>query len=163
MKITINPFDEKSIAEALKQLEQYKKDFLAKEELFVRRLGEIGVSVAGTGFATAQYDGTNDVVVSMEQSGTRVAVKADGTTVGFIEFGAGINNPPWPGFGGSYVPPERGTYGDGHGSQKYGWWYNPEDGDKGVHTYGNPPAGAMLEARDTIIERITQIAREVWR
>lgn len=163
MKIVINPFDPKSISEAIKKVEQYKKDFIAKEQIFVKRLAEIGVSVASTGFATAKYDGVNDVVVSMEQFGNRVVVKADGETVGFIEFGTGIRNREWDNFGVAYIPPEHGTYGKGKGKQPHGWWYTPADGGKGVHTYGNPPAEAMIEARDEIITRITQIAREVWR
>lgn len=162
MKIKINPLDRKSIDEAIKQLKQYKKDFLAKEELFVKRLAEIGVSVATTGFAMADYDGINDVQVSMTQSGTSAVVIAYGETVGFIEFGTGVKFPEWDSTGMEYTPPKHGTYGKGHGARPKGWYFKQGEGAV-QHTYGNQPAEALRTARDIMIERVTQIAREVWR
>lgn len=164
MKIKINPFDKNSITEAIKQLEQYKKDFLAKEQIFIKRLAEIGVSVASAGFSMADYDGTNDVVVTMEHGGNRAKVIALGETVGFIEFGTGIKFPEWDNSGMEYTPPKHGTYGKGHGARPNGWYFKP-NGSEGAaqHTYGNPPAEAMRTARDVMVEKVIQIAREVWR
>ena len=162
MKIRINPFDEKSIAEALAVVRQYKKDFAAKERLFVKRLAEIGVSVASSGFEVADYDGTKDVTVSMTQRGTKAVVKAYGETVGFIEFGTGIRYPEWNNSGMDYTPPKHGTYGKGQGARPKGWFFKPGEGAL-QHTYGNPPAEAMRTARDVMVERVVQIAREVWR
>lgn len=158
MKIRINPYDPKSIDKAIAQVQEYKKDFLAKEQIFLKRLAEIGVSVASAGFATADYDGENDVTVRMEARGSSVAVIAEGETVGFIEFGTGVKYPEWDSSGTDYTPPEHGTYGKGLGANPDGWWFN-----SGWHTYGNPPAEAMLTARDVMIEKVVQIAREVWR
>lgn len=163
MKIVVNPFDTKSINEALKQLKQYQKDFQVKEELFVKRLAEIGVSVATTGFALADYDGVNDVQVTMTQSGASAKVIAYGETVGFIEFGTGVRNPEWDNSGMEYTPPEHGTYGKGMGARPSGWFFKQNEGGAARHTYGNHPAEAMRTARDTMIERVTQIAREVWK
>lgn len=164
MKIVINPFDKESIKDAINQLKQYRKDFDTKEKEFVRRLAEIGVSVASTGFAMADYDGVNDVVVSMKQSGTRVTIVASGETVGFIEFGTGVKFPEWDNSGMEYTPPKHGTYGKGRGARPHGWYFKP-NGSEGAaqHTYGNPPAEAMRTARDVMVERVIQIAREVWR
>jgi hypothetical protein len=162
MRIKINPYDPKSIDKAIKQLQEYKKDFLAKEQIFIKRLAEIGVSVASTGFAMADYDGVNDVQVTMTQSGTKATVTAFGETVGFIEFGTGVKFPEWDSSGMQYTPPEHGTYGKGHGAKPKGWWFTVSPGAS-MHTYGNPPAEAMRTARDTMIERVVQIAREVWR
>lgn len=162
MKITINPFDKKSIDKAIKQLEQYKKDFLAKEEIFVKKLAEIGVSVASTGFALADYDGVNDVSVRLEWQGNKATVIAEGETVGFIEFGTGVKYPEWDNSGMEYTPPKHGTYGKGHGARPKGWYFKPGEGAV-QHTYGNPPAEAMRTARDVMIEKVTQIAREVWK
>jgi hypothetical protein len=163
MRIVINPFDQDSIKNAIAQVKQYRKDFEAKEKEFVRRLGELGVSVAGVGFATADYDGVNDVVVKLEQRGAHVTVIASGTTVGFIEFGTGIRNPEWDNSGMEYTPPKHGTYGKGHGKRSHGWFFKP-NGSEGAaqHTYGNIPAEAMRTARDVMVERVAQIAREVW-
>ena len=167
MKITINPLDPKSVAAAAKQLEQYWKEFEQKEAEFIRRLAEIGVSVARAGFAMADYDGTKDVVVSLEKTKDGMAVVASGKTVGFIEFGTGIKYPEWVDNnhtnGRPYIPKPHGTYGKKQGMNEYGWWFKESDGAKARHTYGNYPAMAMLSARDEVVDRITQIAREVWR
>ena len=162
MRIVINPYDPESIKQALREVRQYKKDFLAKEKIFVRRLAEIGVSVASAGFATADYDGNNDVQVTMSARGTSAKVVAYGETVGFIEFGTGIRYPEWNNTGMEYTPPEHGTYGKGHGARPKGWFFKPGEGSA-QHTYGNQPAEAMRTARDVMIERVAQIAREVWR
>lgn len=163
MKLVINPFDTKSVSQAIKQLEQYKKDFAVKEQLFVKRLAEIGVSVASVGFSTADYDGINDVTVRVEQHGTRAAVIASGETVGFIEFGTGVKYPEWDNSGMDYTPPKHGTYGKGQGANPRGWYFKTGDGAKARHTYGNQPAEALRTARDVMVERVIQIAREVWR
>lgn len=163
MRIVINPFDQKSIATALEQVQQYKKDFALKEKEFVRRVAEIGVRVAQSGFATADYDGVNDVTVSMVQTSNGYSVVASGETVGFIEFGTGVKNPEWDNTDMDYTPPKHGTYGKGLGASPHGWWFKQNEGGKARHTYGNPPAEAMRTARDEMVERVTQIAREVWK
>ena len=163
MRIVINPFDPKSVDTALKQVQQYKKDFLVKEQEFIRRLAEIGVRVAQAGFATADYDGVNDVVVSMVQTGNGYSVVASGETVGFIEFGTGVKYPEWDNSGMGYTPPAHGTYGKGKGKNPWGWWFKGSNGAVAQHTYGNPPAEAMLTARNEMVEQITRIAREVWK
>ncbi len=162
MKIRVNPFDKASIDSAVKQVREYKKDFLAKETIFVKRLAEIGVSVATTGFAVADYDGINDVRVRLEWNGTKAVVIAEGETVGFIEFGTGVRYPEWDNSGMDYTPPKHGTYGKKHGARPNGWYFKPGEGAS-QHTFGNQPAEAMRTARDVIIEKVIQIAREVWR
>ena len=163
MKIVINPSDPNSVEYAIQAISQYKRDFEAKEREFARRLAEIGVRVAQAGFATADYDGVNDVVVSMEQTANGYSVVAAGETVGFIEFGTGVKYPEWDNTGMDYTPPKHGTYGKGQGKNPSGWWFKQNDGGRARHTYGNPPAEAMLTARNEIIDRAIQIAREVWR
>lgn len=163
MKIVIDPFDKKSIDAAIKKVQQYEKDFRAKEIEFVRRLKEIGVSVAETGFALADYDGVNDVLIAESQNGTRAVVIAYGETVGFIEFGTGVKFHEYDSSTTEYTPPKHGTYGKGKGKNPHGWFYKQGDGAAARHTYGNPPAEAMLAARDEMIQRVAQIAREVWK
>lgn len=163
MKIVINPFDPKSITAAIQQINRYEKEFAMKEQEFVRRLKELGVSVARVGFSLADYDGINDVLIAETQSGSRAAVIAYGETVGFIEFGTGVKFREYNSAGLDYKPPAHGTYGEGKGANPHGWYYNPSEGAAGRHTYGNPPAEAMLTARDTMIEQVTAIAREVWK
>ena len=162
MKIRINPFDKASIDSAVKQIAEYKKDFLAKEKLFIKKLGEIGVSVATTGFAVADYDGVKDVRVRLEWSGNRAVVIAEGETVGFIEFGTGVRYPEWNSSGMKYKPPKHGTYGKKRGARPKGWYFKTGEG-AAQHTFGNMPAEAMRTARDEMVEKVIRIAREVWR
>lgn len=163
MKIVIDPLDRKSIDNAIKEVKRYKQEFEAKEKEFVKRLAELGVSVASTGFAMADYDGVNDVQVTMTQSGGSAVVTAFGETVGFIEFGTGVKYPEWDASGMEYTPPKHGTYGKGRGKNPHGWYFKQNDGASARHTYGNPPAEAMRTARDVMVERVIQIAREVWK
>lgn len=166
MKIVVNPLDPASVNNAIQMIEQYKKDFLVKEQEFIRRLAEIGVRVAKDGFATADYDGVNDVVVSMVKTSNGYSVIASGETVGFIEFGTGIRYPEWVDnnsvSGRPYIPKPHGTYGKKQGLNDHGWWFKGDDGARARHTYGNYPAMAMLTARDEMVSRITKIAMEVW-
>lgn len=163
MKIVMNPLDPKSVEEAIRMVKQFRKDFEAKENEFTRRLAEIGVRVAQAGFSTADYDGINDVAVTMVRTDNGYTVVASGETVGFIEFGTGVRYPEWDDTGMDYTPPKHGTYGKGQGKNPHGWWFRQNDGGRANHTYGNPPAEAMLTARNEIIERAIQIAREVWK
>ena len=163
MKITINPYDPKSIREAIRTLERYEKEFRAKETEFVRRLKEIGVSVAETGFSMADYDGINDVLIAETQNGPRAAVIAYGETVGFIEFGTGVKFREYDSSSTEFTPPPHGSYGKGKGANPKGWFFKQSEGVAGRHTYGNIPAEAMLTARDVMVERVVQIARDVWK
>lgn len=163
MKIVIDPFSKESVNEAIRKVKQYKKDFSVKEKEFVRRLKEIGVSVATTGFSTADYDGVNDVLIAETQGGTNAAVIAYGETVGFIEFGTGVRYPEYDSEKSDFKPPVHGTYGKGRGKNPHGWYFKQSEGAAARHTYGNPPAEAMLSARDAMVESVIQIAREVWR
>ena len=167
MRIVVNPFDKASVAGAEKLVRQYQKDFRKKETEFVRRLKALGVSVAEAGFSTADYDGENDVLIAETQNGGCAAVIAYGKTVGFIEFGTGVKYPEWVDDnntkGKPYTPPKHGSYGEGKGARPKGWWFTPSEGAAGQHTYGNPPAEAMLTARNAMVEQVVQIAKEVWR
>ena len=163
MKIIIDPFDKKSITAAIKQLERYEKDFRKREEEFVRRLVEIGVSVAETGFSLADYDGENDVLIAETQNGPRAAVIAYGKTVGFIEFGTGVKFREYDSSTTEFTPPPHGSYGKGKGANPHGWYYTAQEGAHGRHTYGNQPAEAMLTARDVMVERVVRVAKEVFK
>ena len=162
MKIVVNPYDIKSINSALKQIEVYQREFEVKEQEFVKRLAEIGLSVARTGYQVADYDGEKDVVVSMNQAGTQATIVASGQTVGFVEFGTGVKYPEWSGNNVDFTPPPHGSYGKGKGKNPHGWWFTAGAGAS-QHTYGNMPAEAMLTARDRMIEQVTRIAREVFK
>lgn len=169
MKIVINPLDSKSVSNALKMVKRYKKDFEKKEAEFIRRLAEIGVRVAGEIYSIADYDGEHEFSVYLQNTGKGYTVIAAGETIGFLEFGTGRpeRNPLWVDdnnvSNNPYTPPPRGSYGKHQGLNQWGWWFNAQDYGIAMHSYGNPPAEAMLTARNQMVEQVTQIAREVWK
>ena len=161
MKIVIDPFDPKSISEAIKELDRYKKWVQEKEEILRQRLAQLGATVASIEFSRAIYNGTNDVSVRVEDNGRKATIFAEGSAVLFIEFGSGEK------YGGGH--PDAGKFGYGPGTWSdgpngKGKWDDPNGWyfAHGQHSFGNPPAMAMLHARDAIVEQLTAIAREVF-
>lgn len=148
-----------SIGEAIKEVRKYQKWVAIKEAELRSRLATLGATVASIQFARAIYNGSNDVTVRVDDTGSVAVIYAEGSAVAFIEFGAGATygygHPQAGQFG---VGP--GTYpdGKGHWDDPKGWWYG-----SGQHSYGNPPAQAMYRAVQEITENVTRIAREVFR
>lgn len=159
MRIKLNPYDKKSVDAAIRALNAYKRSTLETRcNEFIRRLADIGLQIASMRFETAEYDGDNDVSVYVSGNGNSLKVIASGQAVCFIEFGSGVAR-------GSGYPEERrpagivglGEWGKGHGATGEPWYYA-----HGKKSDGNPPAMAMLNARDTMVEMVTQIAMEVF-
>lgn len=148
-----------SIKAAMKELRRYKKWVVEKEAELRSRLAMLGATVASIQFSRAIYNGSNDISVRVDNTGSVAVIYAEGETVAFIEFGAGAKygygHPQAGEFG---VGP--GTYpdGKGHWDNPKGWWYG-----SGQHSYGNPPAMAMYSAVQEITENVTRIATEVFR
>ena len=149
---------ERSIDNAIKELRMYKAWVGQKEAELRQRLAALGATVASIQFSRAIYNGTNDVSVRVDDTGSVAVIYAEGESVAFIEFGSGAKygygHPQAGEFG---VGP--GTYPDGKGNwdNPKGWWYG-----HGQHSYGNPPAMAMYAAVQRMTEQITTIAREVF-
>ena len=110
---------------------------------------------AMAGFASAEYDGINDVTVSMETGDNVWRIVASGEAVLFIEYGSGIVYPHTSEFGNAsaypptswsashdkwLVDPKVSTYG--------GKW--PVPGWKGYWTKGNKSANVMYESQKTL-------------
>ena len=165
--------DGSGIDAALKGIEEYKKWIKEKTELLTRRLAEIGVQVASEEFSLAEYNGTNDVSVSIENRGDMMcAVVASGEATLFIEFGTGITYPD-----GHPERPAgvagRGQYGK-WGNNPNGWRYRDYHGQGNgdaqpdpkhpgyYHTYGNPSNMCMYLTVSELEQRFTEIAREVF-
>ena len=125
------------------------------------RLALLGASTASVRFARAIYTRLKDVNVTVEPITNGYVIKAEGESVLFLEFGGGIR------YGSGH--PENAEYGMGPGtypSEKGNWdnpngWYIPKDRGGG-HTYGNPPAMAMYEARKAIEQELVRIVKEVF-
>lgn len=148
----------KSINNAIKQLHEYKNWITQKEAELRLRLAQVGATVASIRFARAIYNGTNDVTVRVDNTGSVAVIYAEGDAVAFIEFGSGAKyGYGHPTAGEHGMGP--GTYpnGKGHWDDEDGWWYGHNQ-----HSYGNPPAMAMYAAHQTMVEQLAEIAREVF-
>lgn len=158
MKIVIDPFDKKSISNAERMIRQYSREFDRKVKLLRERLATVGATLASIEFSRAIYNGTNDVSVRVADDGTKATIFAEGSAVAFIEFGSGDRYGHGHPMNGEFGT-GPGTYpsGKGNWNKPGGWWYA-----HGQHTYGNPPAMAMVHARDAMVEQVTRIAREVF-
>ena len=157
-KIVIDGLSQENVANAIGEVRKYQAWILEKESELRSRLASLGATVASIQFSRAIYHGTNDVSVRVDDTGSVAVIYAEGESVAFIEFGAGITyGYGHPLAGELGVGP--GTYpeGKGHWDKPNGWWYA-----HGQHTYGNPPAMAMVAARDAMVADITRIAKEVF-
>lgn len=167
------PLTERGINNAIKGLNDYKKWLKDRTEKFVQALGDEGLQVARAKFQTAQYDGTNDVSVSVEERGeNKLAVIAIGSSVLFIEFGTGVKyteQHPDAGKNGFI----RGEYGHKLGKLPDGWRYKGNPGTNGemitsgkhtgeVHTYGNPANMSMYDTVKELEEKFEEIAKRIY-
>ena len=155
--IVIDPLDKGSIGSAIQELKRYKEWIAAKENELRIRLATMGATVASIQFSRAIYNGVNDVSVRVDNTGSVAVIYAEGKAVAFIEFGSGAKY--------GYGHPEAGKFGTGPGTypgkgnwnKPNGWFYGHNK-----HSYGNPPAMAMYQAREQMVEQLTQIARQVF-
>lgn len=168
--ITINISDAASIDAAIQKLQAIEEQMRnVKVAEFCRRLAEIGVDVTNVTYMGAAYDGTNDVSVRLDQRGNSYVISASGSSLGFIEFGTGIEYPLGE-YAGQVGAPAHGTYGQRRAANPP-WLYRGSPGTNGspsgsrpglVWTRGNPPANAFPRAVEEIKSQIDSIAREVF-
>ena len=154
---------------ALKKIERYQKFFQRKLDVICRRVAKFGLVRAQKNFNAALYDGVKDVTVEVDKIENGYAVRANGTTVLFLEFGAGVHYPnDHPKAGEMGIA--HGTYGRGLGNNDY-WFYTGQPGNAGgelAHghknttiTHGNPANMPMYNASKDMRGEIQRIAQEV--
>ena len=162
MKISVNVFDPSSIDRAIEQLEEYSDSLDRKAQELCERLADMGALYAEWNFSNVLYAGDIDYKITVDRVGENTyLIRADGESVLFMEFGAGIKH--------GYGHPQAdkfgmgpGTYpGKGHWNDPKGWWF----GEKGnwTHTYGNAPGMPMYNAAKDLREEILQAAQEVFK
>ena len=155
MTVDVNIFDYASASRAKRRLDEYYADLIEKANTVCERLASMGAVRASLDFSRAIYNGTNDVEVTVEPIDNGYAIHARGNAVLFIEFGSGAS------YGYGHPEPEGygpGTYpGKGHWDDPNGWWYGNHE-----HSYGNPPAQAMYNAKRDIQAEVQRIADEVF-
>lgn len=159
-KVTV-PLSVSGIERLQRSVEEYRRWQEQKTAELLDRLAMLGASTASIRFARATYTGLKDAAVTVKSIAKGYVVKAEGQSVLFLEFGSGVR------YGDGH--PENAEYGMGPGTYPDGkshWddpkgWYLPKDKGSG-HTYGNPPAMAMYEARKTIEQELVRIVKEVF-
>lgn len=163
MKITIDALDPKSVDNAIKKLETYSRDLNRKAKELCERLADMGALYAEWNFSGVLYAGDVDYHITVvEAEDGKYVIKANGESVLFMEFGAGIRH----GYGhpqASEFGMGPGTYpnGKGHWDDPKGWWF----GERGnwTHTYGNAPGMPMYNAAKDLRSEILKEAQEVFK
>jgi len=160
-KIVVN-LSESSINQAIKDVKAYQKWIDAKTKILLEKLALVGAQEASVRFASAMYDGINDVSIEASPTSTGWMISARGDAVCFLEFGAGVyHNPgePYP------EPRPTGVVGIGEYGQKKGkrrgWKFYSESGEL-VFTRGTPATLSMWYATTEMQREVERIAREVF-
>lgn len=131
------------------------------EKIIAEKLAKTARDDAAFRFEWGPYDGPRgDTTVTVIPKENGYVVRAEGTTILFIEFGSGIS------YGGGH--PEESVHGMGPGTYPNGKgnWDNPDgwhfkDGDEIVHTYGSPASMPMYSAMKNAEENIADAVKEV--
>lgn len=145
------------IKELTQGLKDYDKWVKRKSEELCERLAEIGVTKAQVNFAAAYYDGDEDSSVKAEKRDSGYAVVARGTTVLFVEFGAGLIGGGHPEANGMTPGSYSDTVGKGQWDNPEGWIYQHDK----PRSHGNPANMPMYDAMKEIELQLERVAREV--
>lgn len=158
----------KSIQNAINEVRKYQRELIDKNELFVRRIAELGIPVIDQNIAAAQGDSdkNHNTYIKINSFGSYSEAKlvVEGVDLLFIEFGAGIHyngsarTSPHP--KGEEFGYTIGSYGKRQGSKDF-WFYYADTGE-GVMSHGTQSTMPVYRASQEIIQNIRRIAREVF-
>lgn len=168
-KITIE-LSEQGIDKAIKELADFKRDFLKKVDLLREKVAERLADEAKKDFTWAVVDDLikggqryAQVDVSVDKRGNITVVVASGEDAVWIEFGAGVYHNGSPGSSphpnGAELGLTIGSFGKGNGKKETWGFY--EDGELRL-THGTPARMPMARAVTTVCNEISQIAKEVF-
>lgn len=153
--------------ELIQALDEYPKWLERKADELAKHLADMGALNAEFYYSGALYAGNTDCKIDVEQTGAcSYRVLAEGESVLFIEFGAGITHGyghPEPGEFGPGTWPDK-HYRVGEGGKLIANWENPKGWftPEGVHTYGNPPSAFMYRSVKDLKESLKAIVQEVF-
>ena len=166
-KISIS-LSQKSIQNAINEVRKYQRELIDKNELFVRRLAELGIPIINQNIAAAQGDSEKNhntyIKVNSFGSYSEAKLVVEGSDLLYIEFGAGIR---YNGSAGTSPHPKGeefgytiGSYGKGQGKNDF-WFYYADTGET-VMSHGTEATMPVFRASQEIIQNIRRIAREVF-
>lgn len=167
--VNINVFSPRSIERGIEKIERFI-EALEKWDELVERIAKIGFEVARSGFDFAVASSIDDdpVDVQLVKINDGFQIQANGRSVCYLEFGAGVY---YNGMGSYPVPLPPGIDGIGEhdtiadsGVSKgiyQAWGYYNKSGEL-VITRGNPSAQAMYQAKVEMEKQAEQIIREVF-
>ena len=159
---------QKSIQKAIDEIKKYQKSLRSKNEIFIKRLCELGIPVINQNILAAQGDSdkNHNTYIKINSFGNYAEAHliCEGKSILFIEFGAGIYH---NGAAGSSPHPKGeefgytiGSYGQGKG--KNNSWVYVSDSGEWVRSYGTEATMPMYKASVEIIQNIRKIAKEVF-
>lgn len=177
IKLSLNT---KSINEAIKDIEKYKSNINSKTELFIKRLGERGITVAQmsvTGemgalitFTMKDISTSKNITIGyfvgenrtrvisrwkVLEDGHEVVRSAEISPILMFEFGSGIYKIESE-F--SKFPSQSEDYEE---HVKNGWYYKKLN-NRWYHSYGLEPTRPMVKAWEQMKSDIYKIAKEVF-
>lgn len=171
--MTINmDLSEDSINAAIRIVEQYKKDLLRKSGDLVDILARDVDTEARRELNKHVWSGETLASLQIEKGKDTKYTRNTNVTVGgaavWLEFGTGVvANACSPGtivhpvIGAELVVSGIGTYGEGHGSDPNGWYWEDEIGES-HHTYGIPATMFMWNAAQRAKRELASTARRVF-
>lgn len=166
-KISIT-LSEKSIQNAIKELNQYKNDLKRKNDEFVKHLAELGIPIINQNIASAAGDSdkSHNTYIKINSFGdySQATLVCEGRDLLFIEFGSGVfyngsaGTSPHP--KGAELGYTIGSYGKGQGKNDF-WFYYADSGES-VMSHGTEATMPVYKASIEIMQNIRRIAREVF-
>lgn len=166
-KISIS-LSQKSIQNAINEIRKYQRELISKNEVFVRRLAELGIPIIDQNIAVAQGDSDKNyntyIKINSFGSYSEARIVVEGSDLLFIEFGSGVH---YNGSAGTSPHPKGekfgytiGSYGKGQGKNDF-WFYYADTGEV-VMSRGTESTMPVYKASVEIIQNIRRIAREVF-
>lgn len=169
MKTISIELSEKSISDAIRKIEEYKRSLNDKLVEFVEKLASVGINVIHLNVYT---EGDSDpehqayvIATSSVANTAEATLYFKGPRIAFIEFGAGIH---YNGSVGSAAYEKAadmrmtiGSYGEGHGAED-SWVYFDEDTGRWKTSHGTQASMPMYKADMEIQSQVRSIAKEVF-
>lgn len=156
--------NEASLKNAISAIDEYIKWIERKSEQLTQKLAEIGAMDATIRFENAEYNlnFTNDVVVTTEKIPNGFRILANGQSVAFVEFGAGVYADvayiPQPD-GGAFVT-HPGAWSVDHARTYVDWQRSGKNME--LYPYNSVPSNAMQNTVTDLQRLVEGIAKEVF-